>query len=95
MSKEDIIRKLTSRKFWAMVVFACSAIAAGMGGYVEGDVSLNAALVSVVAYLVAEGAPDLARQLANSTKTTISASSTDKQTVAAILTPEPEKAEAE
>lgn len=89
MTKDDIIRKLTSRKFWAMVVLSCGCVAAGMSGYVDGETSLHSALATVVAYMIAEGAPDFARLI--STKTIVSASSTDKATVAKVLAPETPK----
>ena len=94
MNKQNIIRKLTSRKFWAVIVMGCGCIAAGMGGYVDGTTSLQGAVMTVVAYLLAEGAPDFARLIANSTKTTITATSTDKATVAELLTPK-EKTDAQ
>ena len=65
MTKEDWIRKLTSRKFW----FAVAGLITGIVGFMknpttdtEAITSLIMALGSVVAYIIAEGLVDAARE---------------------------------
>jgi len=65
MKKEDWIRKLTSRKFW----LALAGLITGIVGFIrnpstdaEAITSLIMALGSVVAYIVAEGLVDAARE---------------------------------
>lgn len=63
MTKEDWIRKLTSRKFW----IAVAGLVTGIVGFIrqpstdsEAITSLIMALGSVVAYIIAEGLVDAA-----------------------------------
>lgn len=61
MTKQDIIRKLTSRKFWlALVAFITPLLLAF--GVAENDVNQVTAIImagaDVVAYLIAEGMAD-------------------------------------
>ena len=65
MKKEDWIRKLTSRKFW----LAIAGLVVGLVGFIqhpstdaEAITSLIMALGSVVAYIIAEGLVDAARE---------------------------------
>ncbi len=61
--KEDIIRKLTSRKFWAAVVGFVTGLLLYLGksqGETEQIGALIMAAASVVAYIVGEGLADAA-----------------------------------
>ena len=65
MTKQDWIRKLTSRKFW----IALAGLITGIVGFLqhpttdaETITSLILALGSVVAYIIAEGLVDAARE---------------------------------
>jgi len=65
MTKEDIKRKLCSRKFW----LAIAGLVTGLVGFLknpttdaEAITSLIMALGSVIAYIVAEGLVDAARE---------------------------------
>lgn len=63
MSKEDIIRKLSSRKFWTAVAefVGMLIIALGAGENTAAQVtSLIMAGAAVIAYIVAEGLTDAA-----------------------------------
>ena len=100
MSKEELIRKITSRKFLACFAGFCTALGAGVAGYVDGTTSLQGVLVSIVAYGLCEGVPDFAGALANAlanktiTTTTLQASTSDKATIAKLL-PSDEQKESE
>ena len=68
MTKEDWIRKLTSRKFW----LAAAGLITGIVGFLknpttdaEAITALIMALGSVVAYVIAEGLVDAARENAD------------------------------
>jgi len=65
MTKQDWVRKLTSRKFW----LALAGLVVGLVGFIqkpstdaEAITSLIMALGSVVAYVIAEGLVDAARE---------------------------------
>lgn len=65
MTKEDWIRKLTSRKFW----LAIAGLVTGIVGFLKNPTTdtevitgLIMALGSVVAYVIAEGMVDAARE---------------------------------
>jgi len=65
MTKDDWIRKLTSRKFW----LAVAGLVTGLVGFLqhpttdaEAITSLIMALGSVIAYIIAEGLVDAARE---------------------------------
>lgn len=64
MSKEDIIRKLTSRKFWTAVCSFVALIVVAIG-HSEGEAAQVTALImagaSVLAYIIGEGLVDAAR----------------------------------
>ena len=63
MTKQDIIRKLTSRKFWAAVVGFITPLLLAFG-VAETEVSQIVAIImagaDVVAYIIAEGMVDSA-----------------------------------
>lgn len=63
MNKQDIIRKLTSRKFWAAVVGFITPLLLAFG-VAETEVSQIVAIImagaDVVAYIIAEGMVDSA-----------------------------------
>lgn len=65
MTKEDILRKLTSRKFW----LAIAGLVTGLVGFLKNPTtdaevitSLIMALGSVIAYIISEGLVDAARE---------------------------------
>lgn len=65
MTKEDWIRKLTSRKFW----LAIAGLVTGIVGFLKNPTTdtevitgLIMALGSVIAYVIAEGMVDAARE---------------------------------
>lgn len=65
MTKEEILRKLTSRKFW----LAIAGLVTGLVGFLKNPTtdaevitSLIMALGSVIAYIIAEGLVDAARE---------------------------------
>lgn len=63
INKNDIIRKLTSRKFWAAVVSFVTNIMIFFGGTSETVVRVGALIMagaSVVAYIIGEGLADSA-----------------------------------
>ena len=61
MKKEDIVRKLTSRKLWAAVVSFVTLLMLVLG-YAESDATQVASIImagaSVVAYIIGEGLVD-------------------------------------
>ena len=64
MKEEDIIRKLTSRKFWAAVVSFVTLVIVAIG-HTEEEAAQVAAIImagaSVLAYILGEGLIDAAR----------------------------------
>jgi len=64
MTRQDIIRKLTSRKFWVAVMAFITPLLLAFG-VAENTVTQVTAIVmagaDVVAYLIAEGMTDTAR----------------------------------
>ncbi len=65
MTKEDLIRKLTSRKFWAAVAGFVSGLMIYFGGSEQTAAQVGALIMSgasVVAYIVGEGLIDAARE---------------------------------
>ena len=61
MSKEDLIRKLTSRKFWLAVVALVTGLLAAFkvdASTIETVSGIIMAAASVVAYILAEGMVD-------------------------------------
>lgn len=64
MNKEDIIRKLTSRKFWVAVAAFVSGLILAFGGD-EGKATTVSGVIlqgaAVLGYLLAEGLTDAAR----------------------------------
>lgn len=71
MDKQNIIRKLTSRKFWAAVAAFISGLIVAFGGE-EGTAATVSGVIlqgaAVVGYLLAEGLTDAASAKATSTK---------------------------
>lgn len=65
MNKDDIIRKLTSRKFWTAVCSFVALLVVAVG-HSEGEAAQITALImagaSVLAYIVGEGLIDVTRQ---------------------------------
>lgn len=65
MSKEDIIRKLTSRKFWAAIVGFVTGLLIYLGKSEDETAQIGALIISAasfVAYIVGEGLIDAARE---------------------------------
>lgn len=61
MSREDLIRKLTSRKFWLAVVALVTGLLAAFNvdaGTIEQVSGIIMSAAAVVAYIVAEGLVD-------------------------------------
>ena len=61
MNKTDLIRKLTSRKFWLAVAAFVSGLIAAFGGTEEVITQVSGLIMagaSVVGYLLAEGLAD-------------------------------------
>lgn len=65
MNKDDIIRKLTSRKFWTAVCSFVALLVVAVG-HSEGEAAQITALImagaSVLAYIIGEGLIDVTRQ---------------------------------
>lgn len=63
MSKSDIIRKLTSRKFWVAVAGFVSGLIVAFGGSESSAVTVSGIIMQgavVLGYLLAEGLADAA-----------------------------------
>lgn len=63
MSKQDIIRKLTSRKLWIAVSEFVAMLIVAFGGTENAAVQVTAIIMAgagVIAYIVAEGLTDAA-----------------------------------
>jgi len=63
MTKADIIRKLTSRKFWLAIAGFVSMLITANGGSAETGERITALILagaSVVAYIIGEGLADSA-----------------------------------
>ena len=61
MKKEDILRKLTSRKFWIAVALFVSGLITAFGGSKETSTTVYGCIMqgaAVIGYLVAEGLSD-------------------------------------
>lgn len=61
MSKKDLVRKLTSRKFWVAVTSFVSMLIIACGGAEETAVQITALIMagaSVVGYVLGEGLAD-------------------------------------
>ena len=64
MTKQDIIRKLTSRKFWMALALFVSGLVVAFGGNAETAETVSGCIMqgaSVIGYLLAEGLTDAAR----------------------------------
>ena len=69
MTKDDIIRKLTSRKFWAAIVGFITGLLIYLGKSEAETTQIGALIMSaasVVAYIVGEGLIDAAREKGDS-----------------------------
>lgn len=93
MNKEQVIQKLTSRKFWVCVAAFLGSIGTSIAGVATGDqgiaaVGIVCATVSAAIYAAVEAAVDYGRETSNTTQTVkqISATATasDKATVQTI-----------
>ena len=65
MKKEDIIRKLTSRKFWVAVAGFVSGLIVAFDGSAETAETISGLILqgaAVLGYLVAEGLADSAHE---------------------------------
>lgn len=65
MNREDIIRKLTSRKLWIAVAGFVSGLIVAFDGDAETAETISALILqgaSVLGYLIAEGLTDAARE---------------------------------
>lgn len=61
MKKEDLIRKLTSRKFWALLIALVTAIMLYFGAQdsnIQQICAIIGAFGSIVTYMMAEGVAD-------------------------------------
>ena len=68
MTKEDIIRKLTSRKFWAAVALFVSGLFVAFGGSTDKAETISGLIMqaaAVVAYIIGEGLADAANVTGN------------------------------
>ena len=65
MNKEDLIRKLTSRKFWAAVCAFVTRLLVALG-FKESEAAQVAAIImagaTVLSYIIGEGMIDAARE---------------------------------
>ena len=65
MTKDDIIRKLTSRKFWAALALFISGLITAFGGSNDKAQTVSGCIMqgaAVLGYLLAEGLTDAARE---------------------------------
>lgn len=65
MKKEDIVRKLTSRKFWLAVASFVAGLIVAMDGTAETAETVSGLIMSgasVLGYLLAEGLADSAHE---------------------------------
>lgn len=92
MTKEELIQKLTSRKFWLAIAAFLASAGSAVGGMATGNDTLAGAgvvccAISAGIYAFAEAYVDGERAKANSTTTTktVTAQATDKATVQAAL----------
>lgn len=61
MTKKDLVRKLTSRKFWAAIASFVTMLYTTLGGSTETSVQITALIMAgatVIAYIVGEGLTD-------------------------------------
>ena len=90
MTKEEIVRKLTSRRFWLMTAAFLGSIGASVVGITGADQTLAAigtacAVLSAAIYAATEAAVDKARAASETKATTVSATTTAKEVVSAAL----------
>lgn len=91
MSKEDLILKLTSRKFLLSLAAFLASFFTGVTGVLPAEFCAIGMALSAGIYAACEAYVD--GQNAKSTQTVIQASSTDKTVVAKLLVPEDAKEE--
>lgn len=63
MNKQNIIRKLTSRKFWAAVALFVSGLVVAFGGTSDKAETISGLIMqgaAVIAYIIGEGLADSA-----------------------------------
>lgn len=66
MKKEDIIRKLTSRKFWIAVCAFVTQLIIALGGNNDTAVTVTGLIMAgatVIGYVLAEGLADAGRKI--------------------------------
>ena len=71
MTKQDFIRKLTSRKFWVAVCGLVSGLILAFGGAEETATTVSGVILqaaSVLGYLLAEGLTDANRSTTDNTE---------------------------
>ena len=88
MTKEELIRKVTSRKFILAVAAFLAIFFTGVTGHISPDICAIGLAISAGLYGACEAYVDGQNAKSTTTSTTINASSVDKATVAKILTPE-------
>lgn len=92
MTKEQLIQKLTSRKFWLTLAAFLGSIAASVAGFATDNgavaaVGIVCGVLSTAIYAAAEAYVDASAQKSNVTTTMkqVSASSTDKTLVQSVM----------
>ena len=91
MEKEELIRKLTSRKFLLSLAAFLASFFSGVAGILPPEFCAIGMALSASIYAACEAYVD--GQSAKSTQTVIQASSTDKSVVAKLLVPDESKEE--
>ena len=93
MDKEELVSKLTSRKFWVCVAAFLGSIGTGLAGFATGNTAITTtgmicATLSAAVYAAVEASVDHARESSNNTQTikqvTATATASDKATVQTI-----------
>ena len=84
-------KKLTSRKFWLAIAAFLASFAMGVTGIMPAEWCGVCMAVSAGIYAACEAYVDGAAAKSTTSVTNISATSNDKATVAALLTPAPEE----
>lgn len=85
MSREEILKKLTSRKFLVSVAAFLAALGGGLAGVVSPDACAVLMAVSAAIYAACEAYVDGKAASANVTTKTVTATSADKATVVAAF----------
>lgn len=93
MDKQELLKKLTSRKFWLCVAAFLGSIGTSIAGIATGDtaiagVGMVCATVSAAIYAAVEASVDYGRETSNITQTvkqvSATATASDKATVQTI-----------